>query len=124
MLPEGLSFHDAVITAVAAHGDDIALTVEGVQVARAGVPLPAEPENCDLVSGSVTFRGVRRIVINDTPADTITLDGDDGEILRLDWRDGAVELLVVWARGGGGQANNCFYTIACADLVWAPTGPT
>jgi len=89
-------------------------------MARAGAPA-ATPENCDLVSGTVTFSGVRQIVVNDAPADTITLNGDDGEILRLDWRDGAVEMFVTWAHYAERQEHNCFYRIACTDVVWTST---
>ncbi|MBV8836384.1 MAG: hypothetical protein JO000_07595 [Alphaproteobacteria bacterium] len=122
MLPDGISSHDCVITAVTRRGDDIVRAVEGAQVARMGAP-----SGFDLVAGTITFSGVRHIVINDIPADTITMRGDDAEILRLDWRDGAAQMFVRWSRYAERQERSWFYQIACGDsperLTWTPAKP-
>jgi hypothetical protein len=122
LLPHGISFHDAIITAAEHVGSDIRLGVEGVQVAGA----PPAPDEADfaLTSGTLTFAGVHDVVINDVRTDAIAMGGDDGEILRLDWGDGGwAELFVIWSRYAGRRQHNSFYKIACADLIWTQAAP-
>lgn len=112
-----LSFHDAIITAAARTGDDVLLHVEGVQMQRAA----GQPHGFDLVAGTLIFAGVQAVTCNDERTSSITMGGDDGQIIGLDWYDGGeAKMFVIWSHYSDREQPNAYalYKIACADLSW------
>jgi len=109
MIPENLSFHDAVIADIERDGDDYLLDIEDVAV----------DDGEDIVSGTLTLRGVRRIAADGAEAAEFEMEGDDGEIVELEEQPGpAIRLRVTWTRNDSPDETQTLYLIECKGLRW------
>ena len=74
MIPADMSFHDATIAAIERDGTDTILHIEDV----------AMNDGEDVVNGTLTLDGVRRILRDGKEIPELAMAGDDGEIVELD----------------------------------------
>jgi hypothetical protein len=74
---EDVSFHDCVVRAVARRGRDIVLSVDLLEPAAGGI---------------LTLRAVTAIWVDGILTEQLVMEGEDGEIHRIDRVDGGLEM--------------------------------
>jgi hypothetical protein len=109
MIPADLSFHDAAIAAIQREGTSYILDVEDVAVNHGE----------DVVNGTLTFDGVRRITIDGRETAEFVMAGDDGEIIELEQLPGPVfRLVVIWTLFTSNDETQSRYLIECNGMRW------
>ena len=109
MIPADLSFHDAAIAAIHRDGESTILDVEDVAVNHGE----------DIVNGTLTFDGVRRILRDGEEISELTMAGDDGEILELEELPGPViRMFVIWTHFASNDETQNLYLIECMGMRW------
>jgi hypothetical protein len=109
MIPADLSFHDAAIAAIRREGTSYILDVEDVAVNHGE----------DVVNGTLTLEGVRRITIDGRETADFIMAGDDGEIVELEQLPGQViRLVVIWTQFTPNDETRNLYLIECNGMRW------
>ena len=109
MIPADLSFHDAAIAAIERDEADYILDVEDVAVNQGE----------DIVNGTLTLEGVRRILRDGKEVSELAMAGDDGDILELEELLGPViRIFVIWTRAASNDETQNLYLIECDGMRW------
>ena len=109
MIPAGLSFHDATIAAVEREEASTILHVEDVAV----------DDGEDVVNGTLTLDGVRRILRDGEEIPELAMAGDDGEILELEELPGPViRIFIIWTTYASQDETQNLYLIECKGMQW------
>ena len=109
MIPADTSFHDAVIAAVGRDGTDAILHVEDVAI----------NDGEDVVNGTLTLDGVRRILRDGAEIPELAMAGDDGEIVELEELPGPViRMFVIWTTYASQDEAQNLYLIECKGMRW------
>jgi hypothetical protein len=101
---DGISFHDCVVRAVARRGGDLMLSVDLLEPAGGGV---------------LTLRAVTAIWVDGILTDEMVMEGEDGEIHRIDRVDDGIEMFIAWARYQPHREIYRDYRIICGGAVWS-----
>ena len=110
MIPDGISFHDAVIADIRCEGGKIAFMIEDVVV----------DDGEEVTPGVLTLEEVKNITVDGEAVPVLDMAGDDGEIADLQVLDGpVVKISVVWTQSDSPEETHHTYTIACRAVRWA-----
>lgn len=109
----GISFHDATVNAVAADGNTLILSLTLSADGDALDPLATGSD------GTLTFSGVTEILADGSEVRMLTMEGESGEVLRLEQTSpGRTELFIIWTSFEPLRSQNRFYEISCAGMTW------
>jgi hypothetical protein len=109
MIPDDVSFHDAVIEDIRNEGQTLVFAVEDVVV----------DDGDEIAPGLLAFEGVSRITLDGNPVPALEMAGDDGEIADLQVTDGpVVKLVVLWTHQDSHEETTHSYRIECRNVRW------
>jgi hypothetical protein len=109
MIPADLSFHDATIAAIEREEASTILHIEDVAVDHGE----------DVVNGTLTLDGVRRVLRDGEEIPELAMAGDDGEILELEELPGPViRMFVIWTKYETQDEAQNLYLIECKGMRW------
>ena len=110
MIPDGISFHDAVIADIRCEGKKVIFAVEDVLV----------DDGEEVTPGVLTLEDVKRITLDGEQVPALDMAGDDGEIIDFQMLDGpVVKIGVVWTQFDSHDETHHSYWIECRDVRWA-----
>jgi hypothetical protein len=82
---QNISFHEAGITGVRSFPDGtLCVSLEGVYV------------DGEMRNASIRLKGVRQIVRDGSPAESFTMEYEDGEVLTLEKNSDSLRLIIEW----------------------------
>mgnify|MGYP003336863495 CR=1 FL=1 len=109
MIPDDVSFHDAVIEDIRSEGKNLVFAVEDVVV----------DDGEEISPGLLTFEDVRQIAVDGKSVPALEMAGDDGEIADLQLMDGpVVKLVVLWTHHDSHEETTHSYRIECRNVRW------
>ncbi|MEW6449568.1 hypothetical protein [Leptospira sp. severe_002] len=112
MIPDDVSFHDAVIADIRCEGKNTVFAVEDVVV----------DDGEEITPGVLTFEDVKLITLDGEQVPALDMAGDDGEIVDLQVLDGpVVKIGVVWTQFDSHDETRHSYRIECGNVRWTPS---
>ena len=112
MIPDGISFHDAVIADIRCEDKKLVFAMEDVVV----------EDGEEITPGLLTFEDVKIITLDGDQVPALDMAGDDGEISELQVLDGpVVTLSVIWTEFDSSEETRHSYRIECGKVAWTPS---
>jgi|GEM_PF-6360612 len=100
-----INFHDSVIVALEGANGVLTIKLESVETDKGPI--------------DVTFHvsGVSEMRMDHEKHYVIGMTGDDGEVLKLDWKGSRLEMLVIWENYKARQRSTCLYEIEFSGAI-------
>jgi hypothetical protein len=112
MIPDGISFHDAVIADIRCEDKKLVFAIEDVVV----------EDGDEITPGLLTFEDVKLITLDGNQVPALDMAGDDGEISELQVLEGpVVNVSVIWTAFDSADETRHSYRIECGNVRWTPS---